>query len=110
MKFDKSLKYKTRDGRDAVYVGEHVSAPFGDPHVFNVFNSEGGVVRTVQVFPDGRFHDDREHDFDILPPKKTVYVNLYPNNAATHYTTEEQARSAAGPTALATAVPVEMDA
>jgi hypothetical protein len=101
------------------------AAKRGEPILYASMNREGfAVVHFVGQAEDGtpviqwgkRIFAESESELRMAPKKRTVYVNIYTSKAgesnAWHHDSEEIARSRAsttGRTALAIAVPVEIE-
>jgi len=59
-------------------------------------------------YADGRVSADDDSPGDLMPPKRVVWVNFYPNGRAYYSDNAEEARAIGGITAIATAVRVEL--
>ena len=57
---------------------------------------------------DGTYSPDMVTPSDLMPPKRVVWVNFYPNGRAYYSDNAEEARAIGGITAIATAVRVEL--
>jgi len=95
--------YLMRDGESAKVID--VDPSLFAHRVIAVRHASGFVdVRHA----DGRVYSDTESISDLMPPKRVVWVNFYPNGRAYYSDNAEEARAIGGITAIATAVRVEL--
>lgn len=103
--FEQKRTLKTRDGRDEIELLK-VDAGAGWP----VIGYSKCRDKLVRFQPDGRFGCHGERNLDLVPPTRTItrFENVYPNPMPSdlcaygdHYSTREEANSAAGPSRIA---------
>lgn len=101
-------KGKTRGGDD--YEVVYVDRTLTEYH--QVYAKVAGYQTLLRYNITGTHNTSEDSLFNLMPPSRTVYVNVYEPDTfeSFAYNTEEEARASAADYALAVAVPVTIPA
>ena len=106
-KFQVGQTYKTRDGRAAKVVA--ILPEDAEYQGLVVLIGDSACL----YFGNGRLLAETEHGLDLLPNKRTVWVNFYEESEAVYYSNEAAAERVAASTSAPRignrAYPVEID-
>lgn len=103
---------------EAAKCGEPICTRGGVERFFIGTNKRGEIFvedisgKHYVMFKDGMTHTGKPNTLDLFmaPKKRTVWVNLYPDNHNSHWRTEEAANIAAGTKRIGSkAYPVEIE-
>lgn len=103
-------KGKTRNGHNYRVIADDYKGNFSGQTILALIDDgSGGRETPVARYTDGRLTREKELGNDLMPPTRTVYVNLYDNGDAFHHEEEAKAKKMAGKgRCFAVAVPVEV--
>jgi hypothetical protein len=112
-KFKVGQVVKTRNGREARVICVDRKTDNGLSMVALYKSRHSDEENYGSFTPQGKFMpDDEEHDCDLMPPMRTVWVNLYcendKTNARWHHEKETADRLGRDYKAIAKAIPVEI--